>query len=386
MHQRRGKPPPDALIGLPGYDFDVFGGFPKYQAKDLEKPYWELIGALTVAEGDDPPVLSGKAGVADEFAIPGEATGDTYKDEALVIESFDASQDKIYIPDGLAYGGATSTPAEGTYSVWQKDGHHVVTWKDDDGWNDVIVKGDNPLGSIVGNVVPAKWVQSAPGGQDFEAEAGVADNFVFTSESTGSWATPGEEDQVDHIKYFDASQDKIHLPEGLVYAGSNPYPEEGTFSVNEANFFGNKFHVVTWQDENGRHDIVVHGDNPTGAIIANVVPTKVVQSAPGVQNLVAEAGVADKFVFTSESTGDLYKGQADVIEHFDVSQDAIYIGGEMTYGGATSAPAEGTYSVWQKDGHHVVTWKDDDGWNDVIVKGDNPLDAIIVESFEWLAA
>jgi Ca2+-binding RTX toxin-like protein len=84
----------------------------------------------------------------------------------------------------------------------------------------------------------------------------------------------------------------------------------------------------------------------------------------------------DYFYFEKTDSGDIFDGKSDTIYDFNQSEgDEIWLKGSYTYAGNTAAPADGQYSVWQKDGDYVVTWNaaGDAGYHDVIVKGDNPL-------------
>ena len=94
----------------------------------------------------------------------------------------------------------------------------------------------------------------------------------------------------------------------------------------------------------------------------------------GVDKLYGGAG-DDYFYFGKTDSGDIFDKKADTIYDFNQSQgDEIWLKGSYTYAGNTSAPADGQYSVWTKDGDYVVTWNaaGDAGYHDVIVKGDNP--------------
>jgi Ca2+-binding RTX toxin-like protein len=81
----------------------------------------------------------------------------------------------------------------------------------------------------------------------------------------------------------------------------------------------------------------------------------------------------DYFVFKGADTGSVYQNKADTIMDFG-SDDYIWLKGSYSYGGNTSAPGEGKYSIWQKDGHWMVTYNDptDTGYHDINVLGDNP--------------
>lgn len=83
---------------------------------------------------------------------------------------------------------------------------------------------------------------------------------------------------------------------------------------------------------------------------------------------------ADWFFFETKDSGDIYANQADTITDFK-DEDQIWLKGSYSYAGSTSAPADGQYSIWQKDGNYVVTWNaaNDTGYHDLIVKGDNPM-------------
>jgi Ca2+-binding RTX toxin-like protein len=93
----------------------------------------------------------------------------------------------------------------------------------------------------------------------------------------------------------------------------------------------------------------------------------------GVDKLYGGPG-ADYFYFDTKDSGDIYDGKADTIYDFK-NEDQIWLKGSYTYAGNTSAPADGQYSVWTKDGDYVVTWNaaSDAGYHDIIVKGDSPL-------------
>jgi Ca2+-binding RTX toxin-like protein len=94
----------------------------------------------------------------------------------------------------------------------------------------------------------------------------------------------------------------------------------------------------------------------------------------GVDKLYGGTG-DDYFYFEKTDSGDIFDGKSDTIYDFNQSEgDEIWLKGSYTYAGDTNAPADGQYSVWQKDGDYVVTWNaaGDVGYHDVIVKGDNP--------------
>lgn len=198
-------------------------------------------------------------GSSDVFVFHEDSTGDIFKGDADLILGFDASEDKIHIPDGLTYGGATSAPAAGTFSVWQKGDNFVVTWKDEKGWNDVEVQGDNPKDAVVADAISVNqhvaWiaVETFYGGED-------NDFFVFASDTTGDLY----QNAADTIMNFDADHDQIHIPDGLSFAGETGAPAIGQYSVWEN---GGK-HVVTWKDADGYHDIYVDGDDPEGHIVS----------------------------------------------------------------------------------------------------------------------
>ena len=61
---------------------------------------------------------------------------------------------------GLTYGGATISPGEGEYSVWKSGSQHIVTWQEGGVWKDIVVEGDNPLGSIKADVQGMQIVKS----------------------------------------------------------------------------------------------------------------------------------------------------------------------------------------------------------------------------------
>jgi Ca2+-binding RTX toxin-like protein len=87
---------------------------------------------------------------------------------------------------------------------------------------------------------------------------------------------------------------------------------------------------------------------------------------------------ADYFYFDKKDSGDIYDGKADTIHDFD-TQDQIWLKGNYTFAGDTEAPSDGQYSIWEKDGDTVVTWNayNDNGYHDVLVKGDVPTESDI---------
>lgn len=94
-------------------------------------------------------------------------------------------------------------------------------------------------------------------------------------------------------------------------------------------------------------------------------------------------GQYDYFYFGWNDSGDVYQGQADTIWDFD-STDQVWLEddgyGSFGYdfaGYNTSAPGNGEFSIWEKDGDSVVTWNsyDDVGFHDVVVKGDAVLES-----------
>ena len=98
----------------------------------------------------------------------------------------------------------------------------------------------------------------------------------------------------------------------------------------------------------------------------------------GVDKLYGEAG-ADSFYFFGEAdTGDVFANQADTIYDFE-TQDQILLLGTYTYAGDTSMPADGQFSIWQNVADWIVTYNtpNDDGWHDIVVKGDVPQESDI---------
>jgi Ca2+-binding RTX toxin-like protein len=96
----------------------------------------------------------------------------------------------------------------------------------------------------------------------------------------------------------------------------------------------------------------------------------------GVDKLYGGAG-SDIFAFSTDETGDVYGDKADHIMDFR-AVDTIRIDAYLEFAGSTSAPSLGEYSVWEKDGDHVVTWKTDEGYHDIVVTGDDPTACIEV--------
>jgi Ca2+-binding RTX toxin-like protein len=98
------------------------------------------------------------------------------------------------------------------------------------------------------------------------------------------------------------------------------------------------------------------------------------EGGTGVDQLTGGGG-ADTFFFATGDSGDIFAEQADKIFYFDGSEgDRILLQGSYDYAGNTSEPADGQYSIWQKDGGYVVTWNavGDDGFHDVSVPNGDP--------------
>lgn len=198
----------------------------------------------------------------DVFFAYKNTSGDIFQALADTIYGFDATKDKLWIPEGLTYGGNTASPSAGTYSVWMKDGNHVITWQNDSGgWNDIIVVGDNPLNHIEA-VIPDDTIISnnfSGLGQTTLYGSTATDIFEFNSNTTGDVY----QGQADTVKNFDEDHDFIAIPDGIVFGGTSNAPSLGEYTVWES---GNNY-VVTWYDGN-YHDIIVEGDNPMGDIIS----------------------------------------------------------------------------------------------------------------------
>lgn len=222
----------------------------------------EFLGALFVSATKKPGDTLIATQNSDVFVAYKNASGDIFQQQADKIVGFNAKQDKLLIPEGLEFVGYTMTPQKGTYSVWQHDDHYVVTWMNDNGgWNDVIVKGDNPQPAIEASIPENTIVNTLSAWIAPETFYGTAANDMFEFES----ATTGDvfKSEADTVKFFDEDHDLISIPEDLVYGGSHNAPTEGTYSVWQKG----DAHVVTWFDD-GYHDIVVEGDNPLGEIVS----------------------------------------------------------------------------------------------------------------------
>ncbi len=219
------------------------------------------------------------------FKFGDDSSGDIFAGKADTITNFDASEDQISIPEGLVYSGYTTfSPPLGTYSVWEKDGAYVVTWRDEDGFNDIRVKGDNPLAAIVSETNEKNVVIAGTNTQTLQATEGE-DVFVVASETAGH----SYSDQEKVIEGFDADSDMIVLPDGLTNAGNASSAGAGQFVVYQSSemysdieFFDpwdamylnipqspkNKF-VVEWNDGNGASQILVDED-PTGKVFSGL--------------------------------------------------------------------------------------------------------------------
>jgi Ca2+-binding RTX toxin-like protein len=104
----------------------------------------------------------------------------------------------------------------------------------------------------------------------------------------------------------------------------------------------------------------------------------VLYGGTGVDQLYGGAD-GDWFDFSTTDSGDIFANQSDTIYDF-TDQDQIVLFGSYTDAGNTNAPGDGQYSTWQNGSDWVVTWNafNDDGYHDVIVKGDNPYGDITI--------
>lgn len=93
----------------------------------------------------------------------------------------------------------------------------------------------------------------------------------------------------------------------------------------------------------------------------------VLRGGTGADKLFGGVG-QDEFTFGLADTGNLFNSQADIIHDFE-AKDTIHLSNTLTYGGSTSAPGAGKYTVWQHDGDFVISWKHEDEYRDVIVRG-----------------
>ncbi|MEO9517021.1 MAG: hypothetical protein ABJH45_21695 [Paracoccaceae bacterium] len=88
-----------------------------------------------------------------------------------------------------------------------------------------------------------------------------ADQFVFLSRDTGDFFNGF----ADAILDFEVS-DTIRIPSGLTEVAATLSPGLNEFSVTDQ---GDHF-LVTWRDNDlNFHDVIVHGDDPSGHIIAD---------------------------------------------------------------------------------------------------------------------
>ena len=99
-----------------------------------------------------------------------------------------------------------------------------------------------------------------------------------------------------------------------------------------------------------------------------------IYAGTGVDTISGGTGM-DWFFFEAADTGDSGAFKADTIHDFNDLEDVIYLKGNYTFAGDTSAPGEGQYSVWHNTKDWVITLNDvsDAGWHDIVVKGSSPL-------------
>lgn len=179
--------------------------------------------------------------------------------------------------------------------------------------------------------------------------------------------------------------------DAVVWVG-NAFYDAGEWLVNAfgdaAEWLGNAFGtIVDWIAKNIPDWLEIDTDfEPsagfsTDALVAKSAADDAQEVAFGEGQKTFEATDSkESFKFGENSTGDVYKGQADKIVGFEASEDKIHVPEGLEYSGSsTSAPDEGTYSVWQKGNSYMVTWKDAEGWNDIEVQGDDPLNSIVAD-------
>jgi Ca2+-binding RTX toxin-like protein len=96
--------------------------------------------------------------------------------------------------------------------------------------------------------------------------SGGNDSFYFATTDSGdvhyrNYSAPSEADTIHNF----TDGDKIYLQGNYSYAGSTDVPSDGQYSVWQKD----NDYVVTWNaaGDDGFHDVVVQGSNPTGDIL-----------------------------------------------------------------------------------------------------------------------
>jgi len=111
------------------------------------------------------------------------------------------------------------------------------------------------------------WLDGGSGGDWLTAGAGVdsitggtgSDSFYFWTADSGD-VNAGQADTIWDFK----DEDTIFLNGSYTYAGNTDEPADGQYGIWQK---GSAW-VVTWNavNDNGWHDVTVHGDNPAGDI------------------------------------------------------------------------------------------------------------------------
>lgn len=137
----------DLLLGVNGNDYLEGGsGVDSLYGQDDNDHLFGGAGDDYLFGGDGKDRLQGGDG-DDKFFFYADETGDIFRDEADMIVDFEAG-DSIHIPRGLNFAGDTLAPGLGQYGVWDRGDAEVITWRDADGFHDIEVFGDSPIGAI----------------------------------------------------------------------------------------------------------------------------------------------------------------------------------------------------------------------------------------------
>lgn len=223
----------------------------------------------------------------------------------------------------------------------------------------------------------------AYGGKDTVFGGGGVDTIYKT---TGSGYAFGGGQPGDHLSfYFAPSGVGVYMNQGTAYGKDLNMTWNGFDTFSGSNNGGDYLYGF-WND----NKIYGHGgkDHLVGKegndLLKGGSDADIIDGGKGVDKLFGGSG-ADHFVFQKGDSGDIYYGKADTIYDFDAS-DTIHIPTGLSYGGSSNAPAAGNFNVWTKDDGYVVTWRDADGWQDIHVFGDNPIDQIASDASNWFVA
>ncbi len=232
------------------------------------------------------------------------------------------------------------------------------------------------------------------GGDDNDALYGGAGNDYLNGGNGGDWLYGGPGNDVinggngtDRVLYTDATSSMSVTLMGGRATGSG---RSDTLSSIE-DITGAKFNDILWSSNtandiwgwNGNDDIYGFGGNDA---LKGGVGNDRINGGGGNNLIMGGLGIdqlwgsfqSDKFVFDRNDKGNVFAGQADVINDFsDIDLLSIPLG--LSYVAGDWTPADGEYSVLDYGDDHVVRWNLDNAYHDVLVIGDDPAGNILTD-------